>query len=326
MTGHQGALTLEEIVVVPRNGYVNRLQAWASSAVLAAQLDVPLQVAWQPESVAPAAFDELFVPGPPGAIWLHDDDLRARLGRPHEDLPRYLSVDEQRRLVVLAGHDRGEQVFMPDLLPALRHPCRPTTLLIIAGGRFHLPGSTDVEADRRRFYRHLPWSQAVTRATDAIVGEQRDFIGLHVRQTDRSISAPRRRAIRAAISGLARTRGLTSVFLAADTEEARVRWLDDLADLGLAGWAAPAPALDRSSAKAGIDAMVDWRILGRSVALVYSRASSFGQEAAVAADAVDTSLPLSASSALQRSRRAAAVARAALTYPQRRLAQGRNPS
>jgi hypothetical protein len=326
MTVQGGTRALEDIVVVPRNGYVNRLQAWASSAILAAELDVPLRVAWEPEPVAPADFIELFAPPRPGLSLIEANDLRIRLGDAHENLPRYLSVDEGRRLVVLAGHDRGEQAFMEQLLPALEHACQPTTLLIVAGGHFHLPGSTGFEAQRRHFYRQLPWSEAVRSGTDTVLAGRADFLGLHVRQTDRSVSAPRPRAIRAAIGALARQTRVRSVFVAADTDEARERWLAELADLGLDGWAAPDPALDRSTARAGVDAMIDWRVLSRSRALVYSRASSFGEEAAVAADAVQLSLPLTASESLQRSRRAAAVGRSLVTYPRRRLAQGRKPS
>lgn len=43
---------LDRIVVVPRNGYVNRLQGWASAAILAAQLDASLHVLWEPEGSA----------------------------------------------------------------------------------------------------------------------------------------------------------------------------------------------------------------------------------------------------------------------------------
>lgn len=326
MTEQPAAPALQDIVIVPRNGYVNRLQAWASSAILAAEWDVPLRVAWEPEAVAPAAFADLFVPGRPGTALLPAAELRSRVGGSHEDLPRYLTVDEPRRLVVLAGHDRGEQAFMDRLSDTLRHPCQPTTLLIIAGGRFHLPGSTGFEAQRRSFYRQLPWSDAVVTRTASAMAGHRDFLGLHVRQTDRSTTAPRPRAIREAISGLAGRTGIRSVFVASDTAEGRRHWLAGLAALGLDAWSAPEPTLDRSTASAGIDAMVDWRILGQSRGVVYSAASSFGDEAAVAADAVATSVPLSASATLQRYRRAAAVSRSAATYPRRRLGQGKNPS
>ena len=116
------------------------------------------------------------------------------------------------------------------------------------------------------------------------------------------------------------------MFVAADTPASRLRWLDEARALGLTGWSAPEPEFDRTSVQAAVGAMIDWRILGMSRALVYSRESSFGEEAAVAADAVGTSIPLSASSQRQRARRAAAVGRSLAHYPQRRWSQGRKPS
>lgn len=327
MHGHEDVThALDRVVVVPRNGYINRLQAWASSAILAAELDVPLSVTWEPESVAPAAFTDLFIPDRPGVGLLSTDALSERLGKDPADLRPYLTVDESRRLVVLAGRERGEQEFMPALAAALGHPCGPTTLVIIAGGKFHLPGSTGFAEQRRHFYRQLPWSAAVSAGTKHAVADRGDFIGLHIRETDRAITAPTRRALRAAIIALADRTGVRSVFIAADTTAARRRWLGEVAALGLSGWAAPEPELDRSSARAGVDALVDWRVLGRSMALVYSRESSFGEEAAVSTGFGCPSIPLAASTPHQRSRLAAAIGRAAVTYPQRRWAQGRKPS
>lgn len=327
MPAHEdGTRALDNVIVVPRNGYVNRLQAWASSAILAAELDVPLNVAWEPEPAAPALLTDLFVPDRPGVSPLSTDALRARVGMDHAQLDRYLWVDESRRLVVLAGHDRGEQVFMPSLPAALSHPCEPTTLVIIAGGKFHLPGSTGFEEQRRLFYRRLPWSAAVSSRTEAAAAGHDDFIGLHIRETDRAVTAPTRRQVRDAIVALAERAGVTSVFVAADSDAARVRWLEEVAAVGLSGWSAPEPELDRSSARAGVDAMVDWRLLGLSRGLVYSRESSFGEEAAIAVDAGLTSIPLSAGRVRQRSRTAVALGRSAVGYPRRRWAQGRKPS
>ncbi|MCF8526187.1 MAG: hypothetical protein K9G24_01755 [Candidatus Nanopelagicales bacterium] len=327
MHAHEdGTPALDHVIVVPRNGYINRLQAWASSAILAAELHVPLSVAWEPEPVAPAALTDLFIPDRPGVSLISAAALRSCVGMDHDLLDRYLWVDESRRLVVLAGHDRGEQAFMPSLAAALGHPCEPTTLLIIAGGKFHLQGTTGFEEQRRLFYRRLPWSTAVSSRTQAALAGRDDFIGLHIRETDRAVTAPTRREVRDAIVTLADRTGVTSVFIAADSVSARLRWLEEVATVGLEGWSASEPELDRSSARAGVDAMVDWRLLGLSMGVVYSRESSFGEEAAIAVDAGRTSIPLSAGQARQRSRMAVALGRSAVGYPHRRWVQGRKPS
>ncbi len=215
----------------------------------------------------------------------------------------------------------------PSFTQALDHPCRPTTLLIIAGGRFHLSSRQRVRGaasallpatslERRRSRSARTSRLAIVRTSSACTCGRR---------TGRCPPHGLARSATPSANWPTRT-GISSVFVAADTPEGRVQWLAELELLGLSGWSAPEPNLDRSTAGAGVDAMVDWRVLSRSRGIVYSRASSFGEEAAVAADVVEVSTPLSASDGLQRTRRAAALGRALMTYPRRRLAQGRNPS
>lgn len=320
------ASSLERLIVVPRNGYVNRLQAWASSAVLAAQFDVALEVAWDTEPMAPASAEDLFARSQPGTTFLSEQQLRERIGLDHRSLDRYVTVDRGRRLVTLAGHDRGEQALMADLLAALHDPCAPTTLLIIAGGKFHLPQATSFAQQRKLFYARLAWSDAVRRRTDEAMQDRSPFLGLHIRGTDRSMQAPTPRAIHSALGELAEREQLASVFIAADTTTSLGHWTAEATRMGLEPWSLPEPDLDRATANAGIDAVVDWRILSKARGMVFSAESSFGEEAAVAGGIVDSSFPLRASDTRQRVRRAGAFGRAAVTYPRRRWGQGRNPS
>lgn len=310
--------SLRRIIVVPRNGFANRLQAWASSAILASQLNVPLEVFWDPEPIAPTAAQALFTTSCSNATFLSNEDLRARIGADHQSLDRYLHVNEMTRVVTLAGHDLGEQHFMPYLLTTLNSACRPTTLLIIAGGKFHLPDTLNFRDLRRDFYRRLPWSPNITEKTSQIVAGRSDFIGLHIRETDRSLTAPTRPAIRRVLKELHQHTGLTSVFIAADTDTARRHWTSEVQGMGLEPWQAPKPELDRSSESAGVDALVDWRILAMANALVYSQASTFGEEAAVAGNSTAISRPLGASRTRQVQRRIASLATVAATYPRRR--------
>lgn len=312
------AHTLDRLIVVPRNGYVNRLQAWASSAILAAELDVPLRVVWEPEPAAPAAAADLFAPGLLERSFVTPESLTQLLGSTHQHQPRYLTVDPERRTVVLAGHDRGEQEFIPPLLGSLADPSHPTTLVIIAGGRFHVPSASAFERQRRHFYQAIDWSEPIRAACDEAWAHRPQHVGLHVRQTDRSLEAPTRSAIRAALSTMREQTGIDSLFVAADTDAARSAWLDAGTRLGFVPWTIDHPDTDRSTAAGAVAAMVDWRTLGRSAALVYSAASSFGEEAAVAADAATRSYALVAPTRVRNLRSAGSLLRSAATYPRRR--------
>lgn len=290
MTTH----SVERVIVVPRNGYANRLQAWASASILADDLGAPCHVAWQPQAAGPAEPDVLFASSALEHSFVRIDDVTAVLGTTHEDLPRYLTVLPDRQVVALAGHDRGEQVFMPQLHAALQHASRPTTLVIIAGGAFCLPGTRAFVDRRRDFYRSITWSPPIDEQVSTALLRRGRYLGAHIRQTDRSRQAPTPRAIRAGLARLRGRTGITSLFIAADNEAALSNWIDEADRLGLQSWTAEHDDIDRATDPGAIAAMTDWRLLGGSEALVYTRESSFGAEAAVAAGAVDGSESLAA--------------------------------
>jgi hypothetical protein len=311
--------SLEQVVLVPRNGLGNRLQAWASAAIVAAQLDVPLRVMWEPEPPAPAAADDLFTPEALRRSFVDREWLDGLLDCRHEDLPRYLTVDASRRAVILAGHDRGEQVFMPDLPGALAHASQPRSLVIIAGGLFHLPSSEDFPRQRSYFYRALPWHAALVAAASEQSTPHQPYAALHIRQTDRSIEAPTAGALRRGLDRLARAVPERSLFIAADTPAARDRWMKESRERGFQPWHARDTVFERTVTSGALSAAVDWMLLAGATALVYPAASTFSAEAAVATGVTDASVPITASPARQRSRMWSGHVRNALTYPARHL-------
>lgn len=313
---------LERIVIVPVNGYVNRLQAWASASIIGAELDVPVQVLWEPEPIAAAPAEALFTPQRVRMSFVEAPEVTGLLGSLHRDLPRYLTVDRGRRLVFLAGHDRGEQVFMGELVEALRDPSRPTSLVIVAGGTFSLPGTEDASEQRRRaFYRQIDWHPMIEERVAAVLDDREPFVGLHIRGTDRSRQAPTTRALTGALRSLSKDTGLTSVFIAADSASARHDWVSRVDSLGLLPWTIGDIDFDRSEAAAGIDAIVDWIVLGRSHAIIYSASSSFGSEAALATNSPAGCLALEAPPTLVAWRAASHLAQSASGYPRRRLSR-----
>lgn len=309
--------SLDQVIVVPRNGYVNRLQAWASAAILAAHADAPLRILWEPEAVAPARAPDLFSPLIIERSFIERPALDALLGGPHEELPRYLTAIPDRRVTVLAGHDRGEQEFMEAVAGLLESPSGPRTLVIIAGGKFRLPGPEDFVRQRQVFYRQLKWSPALDELVRRELDGRPEYAGLHIRMTDRARESPTPRAIRQALARLRDDGGPTSLFLAADTGEGREHWSAVATELGFEPWTASGIEFDRSTTTAGLGAMVDWRILGGATRLVYSAASSFAEEAAVATGDYGSCIALASSAARQRTRAAGDLGRALVTYPRR---------
>ena len=277
----ESASQLERIIVVPWNGYVNRLQAWASTSILADRLGVPLQVAWEAESVAPAQARDLFADSLVEKSFIPPREVAEVLGRPHQHMPRYLTVNPDQGFVFLAGHDRGEQHFMAQLEEVVQTTPGSFTLVIVAGGKFHLPGESDFSSQRRRFYSGIDWHPDIDSRLHSNGLADHRYLGLHIRQTDRSRDAPTPRTIEKALMRLLNRSGVTNLFIAADTDSARAEWIGRVSHPGFRPLASDAESFDRTNRQSGQDAIVDWLLLGRAEAIVYSAASSFGQEAAV---------------------------------------------
>lgn len=287
--------------------------------------DVPLNVLWEPEPAAPAPFDQLFA-GPPefaglNHSWLNRSALHELIGAAHEDLPRYLTMSDDGRFAVLAGHDRGEQVFMDQVVALNERVGQPLTLVIIAGGLFHLHGSSpDAErvftAERREFYSSLQWhGEILQRAVE--VSPTVDYVALHLRTTDRSLEAPTDRVISSALSNMRSQMGVESLFIAADTPEGREIWSARALSLGFEPWSVNDTDFSRVTLSGGRSAAVDWLLLSRAKALTFAAASTFSSEAATAAGC--ETWPLVASSFTKTLRRGRSHLRNVVTYPSRKL-------
>jgi hypothetical protein len=309
--------SLQRVIVVPRNGYANRLQAWASSAILAAELDASLNVCWVPEPAAAASANSLFATELMHQQFISENTLLAQMGQPMSTLPKYLTLNSETGLIVLAGHDVGEQPFMTELTRLLADDSRPQTLVIVAGGKFHLPSGADFVRQRSIFYQRLSWSTELDTLVSTALRDQSPFSALHVRQTDRSQQAPPKHAIRRGLKALSASGAPRPLFISADTPEGRETWMQESATLGFRPWTRTGADLDRADPRAGIDALVDWRLMASSVAIAYSRASTFSEEAAVASGRFAQAIPLGASVHRQRVRGLTRLARSAVTYPQR---------
>lgn len=315
--------TVAKVVVVPRNGYVNRLQAWASAANVARTWGAPLEVCWEAEAVAPADAHALFRSAGQGATFISSEELTQLLGSPHERLPRYLTQLSTGRLMILAGHDRGEQRFMADLESRKVDLADAVTVVFIAGGRFHVPGETDFTTKRRDFYLSVDWSDAIRERIDTVGANLAPYVGIHVRETDKAASAPTRRALEESIRAVSNRTGIHSVFVAADTADTRTRWVNRLKRCGEAPWFLESTSHDRGAVQAGVDALVEWNLLARATAMVYAEDSSFGHEAAICNVIPELGIGLTAPPWLRSTREVTRVLRSGLTYPVRRGWVGR---
>lgn len=312
------------VVVFPRSGYANRLQAIASAAILAESIHATWHVCWEPQVVAPVPAGQIFDPRLLAEHFISADEARERWGLVRSELPLYLTSGDDGRRVVVAGHDRGEQCLMPDLRDLLVAQM-PDVIAIVAGGKFDLQGDSTLGSDQARafrskryeLYQRLRFSAPIEDVAEESVAHRIPFGGLHLRYSDRSAEAPWRHRIWPALRSVLAEIGMDRVFVASDRARERERWLSYLTKQGLQPWTVPPESVDRSNPMSAVGALIDWRILTRSSGMVFFAASSFAEEAAVASRAFDRSVGLGASSTRAAWVRARTYATAAVTYPAR---------
>jgi hypothetical protein len=279
-----------QVVVVPVNGYANRLQAMASSSSIAGQLGWDFRVCWEPELGCAAPADELFSQEFMTRHFISVDDFQSAFEHRPEGIPLWLTVRGSD--AYLRGHSRGEQVFMEDLAGLFQSSRAPRRLVIVAGGKFSLRiagGSTDEPLSakdawkaRMSFYRSISWSPAVTeRVREGRANLPNVYVGLHIRSTDRSSQRPSLRKLKQRLRTAQVATGVNDVFLAADSEESLKRWQAILLEMGFHPYFLESNLGDRSKGAAAVAAISDFLLLGQSAALVYTPESSFGYEACV---------------------------------------------
>ena len=313
---------IRRVLVFPVNGYVNRLQALASSAILAQQLDAPLLVCWTPFRMVPGPASDTF-----SSEWCQQfARTEAEIGITLDQVPLYVTHDRDLGIVGLRGHDIGEQALMGPLGDTLAGIQGPVDLVIVAGGSFDLtnPGATegtwsdDFLAEKRDFYRALPLHPVIESASEvAVASHPEGFIGLHLRYSDRSHQAPMPLSIQRALHKQAEQSGQSSVFIASDTDRAREQWTARVERMGLQPFDLADSFTSLAAVTSAGPAMADWRVLSRSRRLVHFAESSFAVEACVAAGAWRESSVLPTSSVRARAHRGWTLSKAGVTYPSR---------
>jgi len=316
---------MKRVVLFPVSGYINRLQAVASAALMAKELGWQFLIAWEPQQVAAAPANALFSETFCRDFVRSEVEIAEMLGIHKEEIPRYLTINEVAGQITLAGHERGEQIFMPELSTALHQNPGIQTLALIAGGHF---GFTDtnlsipeqeasLRPNRGSWYRSLQLRSDIEQRVLVERAAHPSYLALHLRYTDRSHQVPSKKYISQALETLASRTATRSLFIASDTAASRDEWAARSEAMGFEPWCVEHTVWDRSDERSAHPALIDWRILGGSEAMVYFEESSFAYEAAVATGSFDHSIGLSPSrfSGVQ-----AGVTRsitAALTYPKR---------
>lgn len=314
---------MQRVIVVPRNGYINRLQATASASIIADQLGAEMAVCWLPQEAASAARETVF--GSDSSLkFVSEPELTKILGFGPGSFPHYVNshiVSEVGRVVTFAGHERGEQPLMTQLAEELQSSDWEV-LVIVAGGRFSFEaGSQSNEWDsemfrtaRESWYQTLELAPEIENSVNSIAREP--FIGMHLRYSDRSHQTPSRTEIRRAVVDLCAKYGVSQVFLASDSVKQLEYWSKLLPKLDLSPWVLETNVPGEfTSAQL---ALADWRALTYAKAIVYFAESSFGYEATVASGRFAESISLAPNKLVSAGVQAKSLIANVLSAPKRR--------
>jgi hypothetical protein len=319
---------VKQIVIIPRNGYINRLQAMASAQILADHIGAELKVAWAPEGAAPAQAKTIFASTLIDSNFISEGVCKQLCGFLPNEIPRYLNTSASEsdvRVVTLAGYDLGEQYFMRELRGLINTQMDLEVIAISGGGRFSLKGeSQSIEWDsqafqfeRSRWYSELNFREEIESGVWGAAGSE-PYLVLHLRYSDRSHQTPTRRDIDQAVQKLACAANIRRIFIASDSRTERERWSTHLKEHDFSVWWYDTAGGNRTQESGALGALIDWRLLGMSESLVYFKESSYGYEAAVATNNFFGSLGLEANRIVGLSVRGKDFARNVITAPKRR--------
>jgi hypothetical protein len=316
---------VKQVIIIPRNGYLNRFQAMASASLLAKSLGADFLVCWLPQAAAPAPQEVVFA-SDSELRFITESQLERILGFSLESFPHYVNshdVSEIGRVITLAGHDLGEQPLMSDFAQTL-HVGKYESIVIMAGGRFSITSgsqpvtwdSVDFRNDRFAWYRTLELAPQINSTSSGLIREP--FIGLHLRYSDRSHQAPSRSEIKRAVVNLCERTGIDRVFVASDSLKEREHWCETLSGFGLFPWVIENDFVPHTEFTGDVLALIDWQFLVTAQATVYFAESSFGYEAAVASGNFDQSVALSPNMLLSLGVQVRGVVQNLLDAPKRR--------
>lgn len=274
-------LPMSHLAVVPVNGIGNRLRAIAACLYLGRKLKRGVTIVWEPDSLLPGNWEELFVNSPELKFVSMKTAQQSGIV-PQQPIALY--VDSDQNFLTLRGNDRGEQRFALQFYQQLGNSLSKNGV-VMAGDYFHHRATSVEKAgallqkERLSLANKLTFSQAIVDHAQRLAPRE-PYLSLHLRGTDRVSDTANPTSLLAAALQMSRRRGLTTVFVASEDNQ-----LIDMAKAFLKKSGlkmASNPELRTRQTLAGtISAFGDYLVLRGGVAYVGSRQSTFSSEIGV---------------------------------------------
>jgi len=269
---------MAHVAVVPVNGIGNRLRAIAACLYLARRLRRDATVVWEPDSLLPGKWEDLFAASPQLQFASMKTAQRSGIV-PHEPIAKY--VDSNASFVTLRGNDRGEQPFAKHFFRLLKRWPQKNGV-VEAGDYFHHRASSVEKAgkllkkERNHLANQIRFSDQILELAHHI-SPPRPYLSLHLRGTDRTVDAANPESLLATAHKLAIEKGLRDVFVASDDPHLIDLAKSSLDAHGLKISTNPQPK-PRGTLSGTFSAFADYLALRRGDVFVGGKRSTFSTE------------------------------------------------
>lgn len=240
---------MRKLIVQPVNGLMNRFRCLASSKILAEYTDRKLMVNWKPEFVCNVGLNDI----------VEDGFFETGYDVNRNDCYYHSGAEKL-----------SEQPFIDDMINTTND-----VLYLLAGGNF-IPTGMSINvfnSKKSDFYRSIPFSDRIKSESGNFISNNDNYIGLHLRFTDRTKWAPDINYIESVIS---ESEG--KFYICSDDryiiDKLRLKFGDKILSYDITN-------LNRGTSECNIQSMIEWLILANSKKIYYSLGSSYSYEACI---------------------------------------------
>lgn len=270
------------LIVIPVNGYVNRLQAIISGMLLASQFGFVFKVYWIPERIAPADIDKIFSSDFVREYSINSSEWLSLAKIETKNFPKYLSITD--KAVFIQGLDNGEQKYIKQIF-TVDFPNSSNNIYIKSGSNFYATILNDLPgfqlAKRNRFNLNSFNESLLKTYEEFRLNLPSIYIGLHLRTTDRILEFPPDKKLLKRVLESMKILKISDVFISTDSVETLSKWTSLLEQHGLKVYSQSSVNYNRSNVDSAQSAFIDWLSLLNCNYLIYTGNSTFSEEASV---------------------------------------------
>jgi hypothetical protein len=236
-----------KLILEPVNGLMNRFRSIASAKILSEFTNREFLLNWVPEYVCNVNISDLV-----------------------EDGFFNIGYNVNRHSCYYhSGPEKGsEQPFVGEMISTDRE-----IVYLLAGGNFIPTGMGMMEFNNKKsdFYRSIPFVERIRNEYGDFFSKNNDYIGIHLRYTDRIEYSPTIEYVESIISD-----NETSIFICSDDRNVLNNLKSKFGDRILTY---DTTSLNRASIDGSQQAIIEWLILANSKKIYYSAGSSYSYEA-----------------------------------------------